>query len=124
YKAQEQRREAELRQRVTKQARTAIQESLPELPEPYSAELEKRYRRLCSAYWKKRLEYSDYLMKHDPELWRLLVPCDPVITIAPDCLFFECFSADESSYGCLPLHPPALYPPPALPLATPHPTSS
>ena len=40
-------------------------------------------------------------MKHDPELWRLLVPCDPVITVAPDCLFFECFSADESSYGCL-----------------------
>src|SRR5262249_39733381 len=37
----------------------------------------------------------------DPELWRLLVPCDPVITVAPDCLFFECFSADESSYGCL-----------------------
>src|SRR6185312_15642335 len=35
------------------------------------------------------------------QLWRLLVPCDPVITVAPDCLFFECFSADESSYGCL-----------------------
>ena len=29
------------------------------------------------------------------------MPCDPVITVAPDCLFFECFSADESSYGCL-----------------------
>jgi hypothetical protein len=24
-----------------------------------------------------------------------------VITVAPDVLFFECFSADESSYGCL-----------------------
>ena len=31
----------------------------------------------------------------------MLVPCDPVITVAPDILFFECFSADESSYGCL-----------------------
>ena len=40
-------------------------------------------------------------MTHDPELWRLLMPCDPVITVAPDVLFFECFSADESSYGCL-----------------------
>ncbi len=40
-------------------------------------------------------------MKHNPGLWRLLMPCDPVITVAPDCLFFECFSADESSYGCL-----------------------
>src|SRR5262249_32303083 len=45
--------------------------------------------------------YSDYLLKHDGELWRLLMPCDPVITVAPDVLFFECFSADESSYGCL-----------------------
>jgi hypothetical protein len=35
------------------------------------------------------------------ELWRLLMPCDPVITVAEDILFFECFSADESSYGCL-----------------------
>ena len=31
----------------------------------------------------------------------MLVPCDPVITVAPDVLFFECFSKDESSYGCL-----------------------
>ena len=74
---------------------------MAELPESYIADLEKRYKRLCSAYWKKRIEYSNYLSKHDPELWRLLVPCDPVITVAPDCLFFECFSADESSYGCL-----------------------
>jgi hypothetical protein len=29
------------------------------------------------------------------------MPCDPVITVANDSLFFECFSADESSYGCL-----------------------
>ena len=101
YKAEEKRREDELRRVVTKQARAAIHESLPELPESYSAELEKRYRRLRTSYWNTRQKYSNYLMKHDPELWRLLVPCDPVITVAPDCLFFECFSADESSYGCL-----------------------
>jgi hypothetical protein len=29
------------------------------------------------------------------------MPCDPVITVSPDVVFFECFSADESSYGCL-----------------------
>jgi hypothetical protein len=29
------------------------------------------------------------------------MPCDPVITVADDALLFECFSADESSYGCL-----------------------
>ena len=101
YKAEQNRHENDLRARVTKQARASLVESLPELPKPYSAALEKQYKRHCTAYWKKRDEYSKYLSKHDPRLWRLLVPCDPVITVAPDCLFFECFSADESSYGCL-----------------------
>jgi hypothetical protein len=101
YKAEEKRREDELRRVVTKQARAAIHESFPELAELYSADLERRYKRLRTSYWNTRQKYSNYLMKHDPELWRLLLPCDPVITVAPDCLFFECFSADESSYGCL-----------------------
>src|SRR5262249_46829889 len=101
YKAEEKRREDELRQVVTKQARAAIHGALPELPETYTAELEKRYKRARTKYWGVRQKYSNFLMKHDPELWRLLVPCDPVITVAPDCLLFECFSADESSYGCL-----------------------
>jgi hypothetical protein len=59
------------------------------------------FKRLRKVYWDARLEYSSYLSQHDPELWRMLVPCDPVITVAPDGLFFECFSKDESSYGCL-----------------------
>ena len=54
-------------------------------------------------YWSARTKYSDHLRKHDQELWRMLMPCDPVITVAPDVVFFECFSADESSYGCLTL---------------------
>ncbi len=101
FKAERIRGESSLRQVVTKQARAAIHESMPELPEAYSAELEVRYRSLRKQYWKARIQYSNYLCRHDPELWRILVPCDPVITVAPDCLFFECFSADESSYGCL-----------------------
>src|SRR5258706_13097630 len=44
---------------------------------------------------------SDYLRRHDAELWRMLLPCDPVITVADAVVFLECFSADESSYGCL-----------------------
>jgi hypothetical protein len=40
-------------------------------------------------------------MTRNPELWRMLTPCDPVITVANDVVFFECFSADQSSYGCL-----------------------
>src|SRR5688572_7167205 len=31
----------------------------------------------------------------------MLMPCDPVVTVADDVVYFECFSADESSYGCL-----------------------
>ena len=44
--------------------------------------LEQRVRRAAQAYWKARQKYADYLTQHDPELWRLLVPCDPVITVA------------------------------------------
>lgn len=101
YLAERNQREVETRRLVTKQARAAIFENLPELPESYSVEFEKTYRRLRARYWNTRQKYSSVLMKHDPELWRLLLPCDPIITVAPDSLFFECFSADESSYGCL-----------------------
>ena len=65
------------------------------------AGLAERFESLRDRYWTARLKYSDYLSKHDPQLWRMLVPCDPVVTVAPDVLFFECFSKDESSYGCL-----------------------
>lgn len=101
YRAEQTQREDELRGRVARQAHAAIVEAMPELPESLTPEFERRYRKLCRAYWKKRQEYSNYLIKHDPALWRLLVPCDPVVTVAPDCVFFECFSADESAYGCL-----------------------
>ena len=67
----------------------------------YLEDLQLRHGKLRKSYWNARQQYSTYLSRHDPELWRLLMPCDPVITVAPDCLFFECFSADESSYGCL-----------------------
>src|SRR5262249_51223947 len=52
-------------------------------------------------YWNARQQYSSYLWRHDRELWRKLMPCDPIVTVANDVLLFECFSADESSYGCL-----------------------
>lgn len=52
-------------------------------------------------YWNARFKLADLLRRDDPELWRWLMPCDPVITVAPDVVFFECFSSDESSYGCL-----------------------
>lgn len=42
--------------------------------------------------------YFDYLYKRDYDAWFVL---DPVITVHPDEVFFECFSQDESSYGKL-----------------------
>src|SRR5688572_27367437 len=68
-----------------------------EIPEGFESE----YDRLRKRYWSARQQYADYLYKHDRELWRMLMPCDPVVTVADDVVFFECFSADESSYGCL-----------------------
>ena len=57
-------------------------------------------------------------MRDDPELWRWLMPCDPVITVADDVVFFECFSADESSYGCLSVSRDAFGPGTAVSLGT------
>jgi hypothetical protein len=94
YKAAQRQREAQLRTAALREAQAAANRPLPE-------ELEARFRKLRGRYWAARQKYSDHLLTHDPELWRRLMPCDPVITVAHDVLFFECFSADESSYGCL-----------------------
>jgi hypothetical protein len=103
YKAERNRSEAALRRQVVAETKaTLIKERItPDFPEDYMVELERRYAKARKKYWRARQDYSNFLCRHDPELWRLLMPCDPVITVAPDCLFFECFSADESSYGCL-----------------------
>ncbi len=68
---------------------------------PLPPDLEKNYHRHRKQYWAARQKYANYLLRHDEALWRMLMPCDPVITVADDVVFFECFSADESSYGCL-----------------------
>ena len=73
------------------------------------ADLEKQFGRWHGIYWTARRAYANYLSKNDPELWRQLMPCDPVITVAPDVVFFECFSADESSYGCLTVERDAMF---------------
>jgi hypothetical protein len=45
-----------------------------------------------------RQDYFAYLYKKSYDDWFVL---DPVITVHPDEVFFECFSEDESSYGRL-----------------------
>ncbi|HEU4534850.1 MAG TPA: SWIM zinc finger family protein, partial [Polyangiaceae bacterium] len=49
-------------------------------------------------FYQARQRYFDHLYKHDRDFWYVL---DPVVTVHPDEVFFECFSQDESSYGRL-----------------------
>ncbi len=49
-------------------------------------------------FQRAKQKYFDYLYKKDLDTWYVL---DPVITVHPDEVFFECFSQDESTYGRL-----------------------
>jgi hypothetical protein len=49
-----------------------------------------------SEYWEAYYKYRQWLWKNDPALNILL---DPVVSVHPDCVVFEVFSIDESSYG-------------------------
>ncbi len=98
WKADERDRLQRLRQHAAQEAHKEI-EALHARPIP--ADLEQRYQSARKFYWKARNRYARYLFWHDNDLWRKLMPCDPIITVADDVVFFECFSADESSYGCL-----------------------
>jgi hypothetical protein len=54
--------------------------------------------RVMNPFYTARSKYYQYLYEKDRDAW--IVP-DPVITIDPDELFFECFSQNESNYGKL-----------------------
>lgn len=80
---------ASTRKEVAKQ----IEELQKEINDLYN-----RSQRRMAPFYAARKRYFDYLYKRDIEAWIVL---DPVITVHPDQIFFECFSQDESSYGCL-----------------------
>ena len=61
-------------------------------------ELRARSTHRSGPYQKARSKYFKYLFLKERDVWFLL---DPVITVHPDEVFFECFSQDESSYGRL-----------------------
>ncbi len=61
-------------------------------------ELRNRSSERMKAYHQSVRRYFDYLYQKDRDAWFVL---DPVITVHPDEVFFECFSQDESSYGRL-----------------------
>jgi hypothetical protein len=52
----------------------------------------------CGPYYAAQRRYFDYLYRRDVDAWFVL---DPVITVHPDEVFFECFSQDESTYARL-----------------------
>lgn len=61
-------------------------------------QLESRQAARMAPFYRARRKYFDYLYEKEKEAWFVL---DPVITVHPDEIFFECFSQDESSYGRL-----------------------
>ncbi len=61
-------------------------------------ELNRRSQQRMQPFNAARQRYFNYLYRRDYDAWFVL---DPVITVHPDEVFFECFSQDESSYGRL-----------------------
>jgi len=96
WKVEQTRRELAIRQ----QGREQGKQDFAERGRP-SAELKRDFKAARSRYWKSRRELDKHLRRDNHELWRKLMPFDPVMTVADDSVFFECFSTDESSYGCL-----------------------
>lgn len=61
-------------------------------------QLRKDSAKRMAPFYKARQKYYQYLYRKNRDWWIVL---DPVITVHPDEVFFECFSQDESSYGRL-----------------------
>ncbi|MEW6732974.1 MAG: SWIM zinc finger family protein, partial [Acidobacteriota bacterium] len=64
-------------------------------------ELNELYRRSSDRmgpFNRAKQRFFNYLYERERDIWFVL---DPVITVHPDEVFFECFSQDESSYGRL-----------------------
>ncbi len=54
-------------------------------------------KQLASAdFYQSRAVYFKWLWDNDKDAWMVL---DPVVSVHPDCVVFEVFSIDESSYG-------------------------
>ncbi len=77
--------------------RQAVTDRLRELDAELT-ELRHRSSERSKEYDRSVRRYFDYLYQKDRDAWFVL---DPVITVHPDEVFFECFSQDESSYGRL-----------------------
>ncbi|MEZ4400656.1 MAG: SWIM zinc finger family protein [Kofleriaceae bacterium] len=96
YKAWAAQQEAVDWTQITAQ-RTGVAAQLKELQDRL-ATLQRQSSARRAPFLKAQRAYFDYLYQKDRDAWFVL---DPVITVHPDELFFECFSQDESSYGRL-----------------------
>jgi hypothetical protein len=61
-------------------------------------EINERSRERMAPYWKAMQAFREYVWKKERDIAWIL---DPVITVHPDEVFFECFSKDESTYARL-----------------------
>jgi SWIM zinc finger len=91
--------EQALRQATHDRVKVAEAQKIAKGPVP--KDLEPKFRKMHRLYWDARVRWAHELSANDPGLFRALVPCDPVVTVAPDVVMFECFAKDEASYGCL-----------------------
>jgi hypothetical protein len=80
--------------------KSEIEEKYKNLQQEWN-QLNRKSASLLKPYYKAQFNYFNYLYQHDMDAWLIL---DPVISIHPDEVFFECFSDDESSYGKLSCH--------------------
>src|SRR5262249_49199043 len=99
WKKEQAEKDAEIRRVLQSKAKQTELSRI--VKEPLPKDLEGAFRRMHRLYWDARVRWANELSRDDPELFRHLVPCDPVVTVAPDVVYFECFSKDESAYGCL-----------------------
>lgn len=68
---------------------------------PLRTELEKLRQTknaILQPFYKARQKFFDYLYHSNRDMWLVL---DPVISVHPDKILFECFSRDEASYASL-----------------------
>ena len=61
-------------------------------------QLNKNRHQRFKPFYQAQEKFFQYLYKIDYDAWYVF---DPVITVHPDEIFFECFSVDESTYGRL-----------------------
>ena len=78
--------------------RTQVAERVRELQTELN-DLHARSSYRMAPFNKARSDYAKYILTTEAAYWRVLF--DPVITVHPDEVFFECFSQDEASYGRL-----------------------